>query len=475
MSDMGLSVAASAIEADQTEMGTVAGNLANAATPGYAVEQVDQVAVPTFGAAGAAGGVAVVGIDQLRSGLLDSALRSAQAAHASTQVAQQALSSVQGLFPEPSGDGLGSQLSQLWSDLSAVASSPGNTAAQGVVIQDAATVASTLNSTYDGLAATSAGLVGQVGTGTGSGNLAEANTYLADVAALNGRIVAGTAAGTDVNALVDRRREDLTKLSGLIGATARAEPGGAVTVFALGVSLVQDVTASQLQTSGSPPDPPPAAGATPASQLGVRTSTGVAVPVGGSVGAALAAVNSTIPGLQSQLSSVANALAGSLDSLQASGVDTAGTPGSSLPTIFVNTGSSSFTPSTSSAGSIALDPALSAGQIATASASAAPTGTATLDGSNAANMAALASAPAGPDALYRDLVGTVGSAAATANQAASSAQALRDQAATAASAVSGVDTNAQSVDMLQAQQAFQAAAKLTGTISTSIQALLAAV
>lgn len=475
MSDMGLTAAASALEADQTEMSTVAGNLANAATPGYAVERVDQVAVPAAGPTGSAGGVAVVGIDQLRSSLLDSALRTAQAARAATEITQQALSSVQNLFPEPSGDGLGSQLSQLWSDLSTVAASPGNTAAQGVVIEDAAGVASTLNSTYDGLGATSAALVGQIGTGTGSGDLAEANSYLADVASLNGRIVAGSAAGSDVNALVDRRREDLAKLSELIGATARAEPGGAVTVFALGVSLVQDVTASRLQTSGSPPDPPPAAGAAPVNQLGVSTSTGVAVPVGGSVGAALAAVNSTIPAMQSQLSSVANALAGSLDSLQATGVDAAGTPGSSLPTIFVNTGSTGFTPSTSSAGSIAVDPALRAGQIATASASASPAGTATLDGSNAAAMAALASAPGGPDAIYRALVGSVGSAAASANQAASSAQALRDQAATAASAVSGVDTNAQSVDMLQAQQAFQAAAKLTATISTSIQALLAAV
>ncbi|MDA8063320.1 MAG: flagellar basal body protein, partial [Actinomycetota bacterium] len=361
---MGLSVAASALEADQLEMSTVAGNLANATTPGYAVEQVDQVDVaPT-------GGVAVVGIDQLGSSLLDSALRTAQAAQSSTEVTQQALSSVEGLFPEPSGNGLSSQLSQLWSDLSSVAASPGNTAAQGVVIQDAATVASTLNSTYDGLAQTSSGLVTQVGSGTGSGELAQANTYLADVASLNGRIVAGTAAGSDVNALVDTRREDLSKLSQLIGATARAEPGGAVTVFALGVALVQGTNSGMLLATGSPPDPPPAPGAPPGSQLGVSTSSGVVVPVGGSIGAALTAVNSTLPGMQSELSAVANALAGSLNALQAAGMDAAGVPGSSLPAIFVNAGSTAFVASTSSAGSIAVDPALTAGQIATASASA---------------------------------------------------------------------------------------------------------
>ena len=82
--------------------------------------------------------------------------------------------------------------------------------------------------------------------------------------------------------------------------------------------------------------------------LAVTTSDGVVVSAGGSIGANLTAVNTTIPDYMQQLDSVADSLATNLNALQGSGMDAAGDPGSTiaggypgtvLPPIFVNNGS----------------------------------------------------------------------------------------------------------------------------------------
>lgn len=444
MTDMGLSIVNSAIQADQAEMATVADNLANVSTPGFARESVSLSTYPSTGP----GGVQVTGIGQLTSGLLDAAQRGATAQDSFAKTAQSTMSSIQALFPEPSSSGLGAQLSQMWSDFSTLAANPSSASAATVVISDAKTVAATLNDAYNGLSQVSSSLTAQLGTGTGTGVIAQANTYLADVASLNRRIVAGQVAGANTNALVDQRRADLSQLAGMIGATSRLGSSGSVTVYSQGVELVQGSASSPLVAGGG------ARGAA----LGISTAAGVAVSAGGTAGAILAAVNSTLPSYRQQLSAVANALA--------SGVDAAV---GSTPPLFVSAGGTSFTPSSSSAGTIAV------GSVTAAALVTAASSTGTYDGVNAANAAALASASGGPDATYRLLIGNVGSAAAAANQQAQSAQGFSAQASSAASSVSGVDTNSQAVKMLQAQQAFQAAAKVAASIAASFQTLLQAV
>lgn len=470
MSDMGLSIVDSALHADQAEMATVADNLANVSTPGYARESVDVSTFPGGGPNGVGAGVQLLGVDQLHSELLDAAARSAAAGQAAANTTQGALQSVENLFPEPSSNGLGSQLDQLWTDLSTLSSDPSNGSAGAVVLNDLGSVTSVLRNDYAALSQAATGLTAQLtGGGAGSGGLVfQANQDLAEVSQLNQRIVAGRATGTDVNALIDQRRTDLTSLAQMLGVAARPEQNGSVTVFAQGVALVQGDQAVSVSITGSPST----------GTLAVATSSGVTLPpgaVGGQAAAILTAVNRTIPGYQQSLSAVANSLAEGLNSLQASGFDAAGTPGSSLPPILVSGGSSTFAASGSSAADIQVNPALAASQLATAGAGATTAGTPTLDGTNAAAMAALGAQTGGAADLYRQLVGTVGSDVAAANGAAQSAQALADQTSASAASVSGVNTNSEAMNMIQAQQAFQAASKVASSIVTSLDALLQAV
>jgi len=225
--------------------------------------------------------------------------------------------------------------------------------------------------------------------------------------------------------------------------------------------------------------------------LGIATSSGVALQPSGSIGADLTAVNSTLPGYQAQLSAVANALAGGLNTLQANGMAANGDPGSAiaggytgtiLPNIFVDQGSTSmYTPSTMSAATIAVssaylaDPSLIATAAAPGPSNSNVVGTATLDSANAQAMAALAGATTGPDTLYQSLIGTLGTQASDASGTSTAATNLATTAAGNLASISGVNQNQQEVDILSAQNAFQAASQAINAINQSFQSLLQAV
>jgi flagellar hook-associated protein 1 FlgK len=249
-----------------------------------------------------------------------------------------------------------------------------------------------------------------------------------------------------------------------------------------GVQLVGGNVAQTLSTTGS----------AATANLAITTANGVTVNAGGSIGATLTAVNTTIPDYQSKLNAVADALATGVNAAQANGLSASGIAGSAiagastaLPNIFVNNGSSStYTtspPAVNSASTIEVAPALVADPSLVATA-AAPgpgnsnvIGTATLDGSNAQAMAALASSTTGPDTTYQSMIGALGTQAASALTTSNSAQGLLTTASNNLSTITGVDQNTQEVNILAAQNAFEANSKVMNAINSCFQALIAAV
>ncbi len=482
MSDVSLAVAASGLIADTAELDTASNNLSNINTPGYAREVVNLAPEAAAGPLGVGRGVSIVSVGALTDAIYESANVAAEGVQGAAGQANQVMTSIQSIFPEPNGDGLAAQLSTFWSDLSALASNPGQAGAQQTVATDAQNLAYSLNNSMTQLSQLSSTLQSGVGTGAGDGGtLAQANGLLAQVAQLNQGIVAGDAGGQDVNSLTDERRAAVDQLAGLLGITTSTEPDGALTVLSGGVQLVAGTVAQTLSAAGS--------GAT--ANLSVTTSTGVVLQPGGSIGASLAAVNTTIPGYQAQLSAVANTLAGSINALQANGMDANGDPGSAiaggyagtvLPNIFVDDGSATtYSNTTTSAATIAVSPAY-AGDPSLIATGAAPgpgnsnvIGTPTLDSTNAQAMAALAGSSTGPDSAYRSLIGSLGTEAANASAMSTSASNLATTAATNLASISGVNQNEEEVDILGAQNAFQAVSQAINSINLSFQSLLQAV
>jgi flagellar hook-associated protein 1 FlgK len=479
VSDYGLSILSSALTADQAILDTAGNNLANIDTPGYAREQVDLAPVAGAGSLTSGAGVMITSIQALTDAIYGAANVSALGTQGGAGQANEVYQSIESIFPEPSSTGLSAQIGKFFSDLQSLSANPGEAGAQQAVAADAQTIAGTFTSSSTQLTQLAGTLQTQVGTGVDDGGmLSQVNGLLGQIAQLNEGIVAGTAAGQDVNALGDQQRNAMNQLAGLIGATATTESNGAMTVRLGGIELVSATAATELATTGS------AGGA----DLQIVTSSGAPVTAGGSIGANVQAVDTVLPGYQSRLSGVADALAQGINTLQAGGMDAAGDPGSAiaggwggtvLPDIFVNGGSAStYTAGTGSAATFSVSPAFAADPSLLATA-AAPgpgnsnvIGTPTLDGTNAQAMAALASSATGPDAVYQSFIGQLGTEAAAATAASTTATSLASTAGTNLASVSGVNQNEEEITILSAQNAFQAASKAVTAIQTALQSLL---
>jgi flagellar hook-associated protein 1 FlgK len=483
MSGLGFSIAASGLAADTAELNTASNNLANISTQGYVEEQVNLTTQPAGGMSGVGGGVEIGSVSRMVSQIYQQANLSAQNTSGAANQTNQVYQSIQTIFPEPSSAGLASQLSNLWSDISTLASNPGQQGAEQTVVGAAQAVTQTLNNEYGQLSNLSSSLQTQLGSGSSGGQLAQVNSLLSQVGQVNKSIIVGASGGNSVNSLLDQNNSSVLKLASLMGIRAVTEANGTTSLYMNGIQLVTGDVVQQLGATGS----------ANTKNLGIVTANGAPVSPLGSIGAALAAVNNTIPQYQSQLNNIADSLAEKMNQLQANGLNINGTPGSSvpgatgttLPDIFVNNGSStSYTPSSatvSSAATIAVSPALIADNtlIATAAAPSSSNsnsiGTPTLDGSNAQAMAALQTVAGGPNDLYQQMIGQLGTEAlnatnnlATANNA---AQSIKNN----ISSVSGVNMNSEELKVLAAQNAYSAIGHVIDAINLSFQSLIQAV
>lgn len=485
MSDMGLWIAASGLNADTAELNTASNNLSNINTPGYVAERVDLSAYGASGPSGVGQGVEVGSVSRLINQVYQIANISALGAQGAATSTNQIYGSIENIFPEPSSNGLASQLSTLWSNISTLATNPSEAGAQQSVVGSAQAVANNLNQSYSQLMTLQSSLQSQIGSGSNDGGeLAQVNSLLSQVAKLNKGIVVGASGGNNVNALLDQSNADVNQLASLMGIRTINEPNGTVSVYMNSIQLVFGDTAQRLVTTGS----------ANTGDLGITTNNGVTVTPSGQIGSQIAAINNTIPEYQQQLNSVADALATQLNSLQASGMAANGDPGSGiaggysgtiLPNIFVDNGSSTtYTASSSavaSASTIAVSPTLLANNSLLATA-AAPSvtnsnviGTPTLDGTNAQAMAALQVASGGPNELYQTMIGQLGTQASSAKMASATADSLATAAANNISQTSSVNMNTEELQVLAAQNAFSALGHVIDAINTSFQSLIQAV
>ena len=441
MAEVGLYTALSGIEAETTAMDATSNNVANVNTAGYIREQPQLSAVPT-------GGVLVAGISQVTSSLQSANALSATSSSAAASAYQTLLSTAQSAFPEPSSEGLQTQLSSFWSSWDQVANDPSQLASRTQVVNYASNLVSGLNQASANLRSLQQSSSAQVSSVT-----AEVNNLLSQVAALNKAVVAAGPGGAG-NGLVDQRNQLLNSLAGDIGITVRPQSDGSVSVYAGGLALVQGVVADSLSVSSS-------GGIVSV----ISAHTGGAVPITqGTIGGLLQGIDQSIPTYQARLDQVAATLATTVNNQQAAGQTASGASG---PPLFVATAGGAVT-----AASISVNPAVAADP--TLLAAAAP-GAGPLDGSNAQAMAELANSPTGPDQSYRIMIGNLGSDVQAATSLASTQAVFSQQATAANQAVSGVNTDEEMVKMLSYQQGYQAAAKVITTINNTLQTLMAAV
>ena len=448
-----LSIARSALMAQQAQLETTGHNIANASTPGYTRQRVRLVAnTPLRTPAGQIGtGVSMDGIERARSAILDANFRTESGSLGKFQTTYDSLSSVEAMMGEPSDTGLAASLDAFWASWSDLAADPSGSATRTMVRQNGQQVAAQLNDLANRLSTTSSQTIVAV-----SSQLNDINANAAQIVTLNAEIQASEGGGRTAADLRDARDLAIDKLSSILPIRTVEQPGGSVSIY-VGDALLADRASSREMTLLHTADGKFSAGFADNSRPIELTS--------GSVSAQLELLNTHLPGLQNQLDALAKSIVDGVNALHATGRITSGPKTGALAGDFFS-GTTASTIALSGAVKLSLD------AIATGTSGASGDGTVAqkiADLQNAA-LPGLGGGTAG--SFYADMVTGLGATIADANRMATSQQTLVTQVANQRSAVSDVSVDEELVNMIAFQQAYVAATRIVNMANEMMQSVL---
>lgn len=314
----------------QSVLATIAHNVANANTPGYARQTVTmgtQASVKT-GAGFIGSGVILTGVTAQVSGFLESQLASA-ASHASASNQLNGLYTALQSSIASSTNGLGASLANFSAALTQAAANPQSVPARQLALATAGDLSARFISISGQLSEQRANVNKSIEQAASS-----ANTLVAQIASLNDNITSveprdangQVAPGSMANDLRAQRAELIKQLSTFV-SVSQVETTTGVNVYANGVSLV---VGKQGATIASAPDPldPTRVG------LAIKSSAG-SVPVdtesmGGKIGALAQFVSKGLDQARAQLDQIASVYAKTVNDQLAKGLDLNGSPGAPM-------------------------------------------------------------------------------------------------------------------------------------------------
>jgi flagellar hook-associated protein 1 FlgK len=351
-------ITVSALEAFQTALSVTSNNVANANTPGYAVESIELTsAVPESASQTAIGnGVNVVGVTRAFNQATENQMNSSQSSLSQLDGLQNYTDQINNIVGTTAG-GLSTALQSYYSAWSNVADNPTSAASRQSLISQAQGVASSFQSTSTQLQALNTDVNSRV-----TADVQQINSIAKSISSLNQQIVVGTAEGSGQapNQLLDQRDQLLTNLNKLVGVTTTTDTNGALNVFVgNGQPLVLQGNTTALTTAPNPFN---------AAQLEISTSTSPGNLISSSItsgdlGGLLAARTQAINPALNQLGQLAIGLATAANTQQNTGLDLNGNLGSKLFSVAApvatpssqNTGTASVAASVANVGALTAD------------------------------------------------------------------------------------------------------------------------
>ncbi len=306
-----LNTALTALRAARVRIDTAAGNVANAATPGYTRRRAELVPAPSYLSAYGwlGGGVDVAAIARTRDLFLDARVRGAQDLLGQLSVRAELLQRAEGALAEPD-QGISAPLAELWAAFEDLALDPTSSGTRITVLGALRDVADRVRAVSDGWDA-----LGRDAATTLQTRVDEVNDLLGSLAEVNRAIVA-TPTGQPDPALLDRRDLLVDRLAVLIGARAIEQGDGTVRVSVGGMGLVDGTVATTIQLT--------------ASFDVVDVRTGATLAPGGEVGGYRSFLLQDLPGLRAGLDAFAEDLADALNAQHQAGWVSETTPGGPL-------------------------------------------------------------------------------------------------------------------------------------------------
>src|SRR5271170_2022444 len=225
---MGLSQALSAalagVNVTQQSLSVIAGNVANANTPGYVEEQLVQSESSTGSQSGS--GVDTTGINRNLNTLLQGQLWTETSGGAYADMSAQMYQQVQQIYGTPgSSTSFDAIYNNFTNSLQALSTSPSSYAAQSAVVGSAQAVAQNLNS----MTSTVQQLRTQAEQGIAN-DVQAANTAMQQIAQINTQLQSTTSDGAKAT-LQDQRDQDITQLAKLMDIRVVQNSNSQVSVF----------------------------------------------------------------------------------------------------------------------------------------------------------------------------------------------------------------------------------------------------
>jgi flagellar hook-associated protein 1 len=325
-----LSAALAGVNVTQQDLAVIAGNVANADTPGYIDESVSQSEIATAGQAGAS--VNVSGINRDLNTLLQSQLWTETSGDSYADTSAQLYQQLQQIYGTPgSSSSFDAIFDNFTSALQTLSTSPSSYSAQAGVISAAQAMAQNLNSMTTSIQQ----LRSQAEQGIAN-DVQTANTALQQIAQINGQLLSASPDSSTAT-LEDERGQDITQLTQLMNVNVVQNAGNQISVFTgNGQQLVAGGQASTLSFGNVGALSASSLWSSNPSQDGVDTIT-LTAPGGsstdlvatgaiqsGEIGAYLQMRDTILPQAQNQLDELANQMSQAL-----SNQTTAGTPAGS--------------------------------------------------------------------------------------------------------------------------------------------------
>jgi flagellar hook-associated protein 1 FlgK len=233
----------SGLRANQAALSIVSSNVANAQTPGYVTENVNQVELPSGGVGPS---VQITGVNRQLDLYVQSQLRTETSGGAYADQTSNILNQLQNVYGTPGGAGtLETTLSNFSTALQAISTSSGSQSAQSSALSAAQSLAQQLNTTTQGIQALRTNVQQDIGTSVG-----QANAAMAQIAQINTQLQGLSPTDPTAATLMDQRDTAVNQLSQLMDVRVVTSATNQTSVFTnSGIQLVADGQASQMTFS----------------------------------------------------------------------------------------------------------------------------------------------------------------------------------------------------------------------------------
>jgi flagellar hook-associated protein 1 FlgK len=310
-----LHIGMQALNAAEGSIDATSNNIANVNTPGYTKETAQLSEDPLSLSQGVitGGGVTMDGIQSVQDELLNLQIQQQTSLQSSATTESASLQQIQTYFTS-TGTDITTALTGFSTSLAALSASPTSAATQQGVLSAGQNLAQAYNTTASGLTSAQSSADGLV-----TSSVAQINTLTQQIAQLNGQISQLTASGGDSNSTQDQLNESALQLAGLTTISVTQGAQGDTITTGNGTPLVMGNEAFTLQTT---------TGTDGFKQVLDSNGSDITSTLqGGQLGGAIQMRDTVIPGMVSQLNSLASQFAASFNAAQAQGVDSNGITG----------------------------------------------------------------------------------------------------------------------------------------------------